>query len=143
MFNCQGLIYLISINLDISTNDHINFFTDEDSMYVGIGISCVFALFAVIFWWIFAFQILVQYHYKQKDVKWIKQIKLLAKIGTILWFCSMITWIGTILFIDIESWLWKLVLALVPEWNRSLVIGWIYSMFYELNPIISRNTRVT
>merc|ERR1712176_1183518 len=71
-----------------------------------------------------------------------KRTKLYAKIATVCWILSMITWTLSILTAQISGWLFKLALALIPAWNKSLCVGVVYSIFYEFNPAISRTQRV-
>eukprot|EP01084_Bolivina_argentea_P080908 146522_1 len=140
MFNCNGLIWLTSMHLDFYSEDHVNFFTDEG--FAGFGISCVCGLISVVLFMIFSCRIILQYYYKEKDVKWMKCSKLYAKIASFFWFLSMLTWTITILFAEIDGWLFKLALAFVPAWNKTLCIGIIYSIFYEFSPSVSRVQRV-
>lgn len=140
MFNGNGLIWLFFLHIDVENEDNINLFTEEG--YVGIGISCLFGIISVILLWIFSIRILLQYYYKEKDDKWMNITKWLAKIGGLCWMLSMLTWTLTVLLWDIDSWLIKLALALIPSWNKSLCIGILYSIFYEFNPGVSRTQRV-
>ena len=140
MFNCNGLIYVAFLHIDFANEDHINFFTEGG--YVGIGISCLFGLASVFLLWLFCIRIILQYYYKEKDVKWMNITKWLAKIGGICWILSMLTWTLTVLFWDVDNWLYKLALALIPSWNKSLCIGLLYSIFFEFNPAVSRVQRV-
>ena len=140
MFECHGLIWIISLHLDFESEDHINFFADED--FFGFGASCILCLFAVIFLWIFAFRLIVQYYYKEQDVEWMQRTKLLAKSGGVCWLLAMITWTVTVLFISLDDWLLKMALALVPSWNKSLLIGLLYSIFHEFKASSSRTIRV-
>eukprot|EP01083_Nonionella_stella_P066364 174708_1 len=140
MFNCNGLIWLTSMHLDFESQDHINFFTDEN--FAGIGLSCVFSLASVAFFWLFAIRILIHYYHKEKDTKWMEYTKLYGKIASVFWILSMMTWTITVLFAQIDVWFFKLALAFIPAWNKSLCIGIIYSIFYEFNPAVSRTQRV-
>ena len=97
---------------------------------------------SVTLFWIFAARIILQYYHKEKDLKWMSITKWLGKIASVCWILSMLTWTVTILFAEIDVWLFKMALALVPSWNKSLCIGIIYSIFYEFNPAVSRNQRV-
>eukprot|EP00485_Elphidium_margaritaceum_P009793 CAMPEP_0202695432 /NCGR_PEP_ID=MMETSP1385-20130828/9028_1 /ASSEMBLY_ACC=CAM_ASM_000861 /TAXON_ID=933848 /ORGANISM="Elphidium margaritaceum" /LENGTH=380 /DNA_ID=CAMNT_0049351455 /DNA_START=101 /DNA_END=1246 /DNA_ORIENTATION=+ len=140
MITCNALIWLTSIHLDVQNEDHINFFNDED--YAGIGVSCVCSLIAVILYWWFCVRILLQYYYKEKDMKWMSLTKWLAKIATAFWLLSMLAWIVTVLIADISDWTYKVGLALIPSWNKSLLIGVVYSIFYEFKASITRTQRV-
>jgi len=55
---------------------------------------------------------------------------------------AMLTWTITVLFISWEDFLLTLALALVPSWNKSLLIGLLYSIFHEFKASSSRTIRV-
>mmetsp|Transcript_54518 Transcript_54518/g.87147 ORF Transcript_54518/g.87147 Transcript_54518/m.87147 type:complete len:401 (+) Transcript_54518:23-1225(+) len=140
MFEAQGLIWLTSLHLDFESEDHINFFGDED--LAGFGISCLFGIISVALFWWFSIRVILQYYYKEKDVKWMNVTKWIGKIATICWILSMLAWTLTILVARFDNWFDKAMLAVVPSWNKSLCIGLIYCIFYEFSPAISRTRRV-
>ena len=90
MFESNGLIWLSSLHLDFSNEeDHINLFADES--FAGFGVSCLFGLISVVLFWIFSIRIVLQYYYKEKDMKWMNITKWIAKIASIFWILSTVT----------------------------------------------------